>query len=203
MGKLIVFEGIDGSGKSTQIDILKRKLESAGHNVIGLREPGGTKLSEQIRALLLSKGDTGIGDVAEMFLFSAARAQLVEELIRPALENDIVVLCDRFIHSTAAYQGFGRELPVHEIIATQSLATNDIRPDLVILLDLPVATGYARINAAEIDRMEDAGQDFMERVRQGYLKLAQTEPQNWLVVDGTKEQHEIAGEIETRVKSII
>ena len=203
MGTLIVFEGIDGSGKSTQIDILKHRLESTGKDVIALREPGGTQLSEKIRTLLLSKGDTGIGNIAELFLFSAARAQLVEELIKPALDEGKIILCDRFIHSTAAYQGYGRELPVDEIIATQRLVTDDIRPDLVILFDVPVTVGYDRINAAEIDRMEDAGYEFMERVRQGYLKLALKEPQTWLVVDGTREQTEIAEEIETRVKSII
>jgi dTMP kinase len=203
MGTLIVFEGIDGSGKSTQIDILKRSLESTGRDVVTMREPGGTQLSEKIRTLLLSKGDTGIGNVAEMFLFSAARAQLVEEVIQPALNEDKIILCDRFIHSTAAYQGYGRELPLSEIIATQSLAANGLSPDLVILLDLPVAAAYDRINTGEIDRMEDAGHEFMERVRQGYLKLAQNDPQNWLEVDGTKEQTEIAEEIEKRVKSII
>ncbi|MFC1480637.1 dTMP kinase [Candidatus Neomarinimicrobiota bacterium] len=203
MGKLIVFEGIDGSGKSTQIDILKHTLEKAGKDVIALREPGGTKLSEQIRTILLSKGSTGIGDVAELFLFCAARAQLVEELIKPALDENKIVLCDRFMHSTVAYQGYGRELPVDEIIATQSLVTDDIRPDLVILLDLPVKVGYDRLNTGEIDRMEDAGDDFMERVRNGYLKLAQKDSQNWLVLDGTSDQHQIAEEIETRVKSII
>lgn len=203
MGKLIVFEGIDGSGKSTQIDILNHTLQEAGQSVVTVREPGGTQLSEKIRSLLLTKENIGIGRLAELFLFSAARAQVVEEVIRPALDADKIILCDRFTHSTAAYQGYGRELAIAEIIATLRLAAGKIEPDLVILLDLPVETGFARIERAAIDRMEDAGYDFMERVRQGYLKLALKEPQNWLIVDGTREPQEIAEEIELRVKRII
>ncbi len=203
MGKLIVFEGIDGSGKTTQIELLQNSLVLAGKDVIAVREPGGSRLSEELRLLLLNKGETAIGSVAELFLFCAARAQLVEEIINPALDDGKIVLCDRFIHSTAAYQGYGRELPLDEIIATQSLVTAGVKPNLVILLDLPVAAGYVRIISNGIDRMEDAGYEFMERVRQGYLKLAQKDPKDWFIADGTKEQHEIAQEIENRVKDII
>lgn len=198
-GPLISFEGIDGSGKSTQIALLKKRLEALGHAVVVVREPGGTPLSEKIRDLLLNPGSSSMDARTETFLFSAARAQLVQEVIIPARERGDIILCDRFADSTLAYQGYGRELPLEEIITTQGLATSRLSPNLTVLLDLAVKETEGRLQSTQPDRMERAGKAFMQRVRDGYLKLAQADPDRWLVIDATQEIEPIAREIETYV----
>lgn len=192
-GKFITFEGIDGSGKSTQVTLLKERLETLGRTVTVVREPGGTALSEQIRGLLLDHHGQDLSERAEALLFSTARAQLVHEVIIPTLERGEVVLCDRYADSTIAYQGYGRELPLDEIIITQEFATNHLRPDLKVLLDLAVDVAAARLLGSYADRMESAGRSFQERVRQGYLTLARAAPDNWLVVNGDQPKEKIAG----------
>lgn len=192
-GKFITFEGIDGSGKSTQVTLLKGRLETLGRTVTVVREPGGTALSEQIRGLLLDHHGRDLSERAEALLFSTARAQLVHEVIIPTLERGEVVLCDRYADSTIAYQGYGRELPLDEIIITQEFATNHLRPDLKVLLDLAVDVAAARLLGSYADRMESAGRSFQERVRQGYLTLARAAPDNWLVVNGDQPKEKIAG----------
>lgn len=198
-GPLISFEGIDGSGKSTQIAMLKKRLEALGHAVVVVREPGGTPLSEKIRDLLLNPGSSSMDARTETLLFSAARAQLVQEVIIPARERGDIILCDRFADSTLAYQGYGRELPLEEIITTQGLATSRLSPNLTVLLDLAVEETEGRLQSTQPDRMERAGKAFMQRVRDGYLKLAQADPDRWLVIDATQEIEPIAREIETYV----
>ena len=198
-GPIISFEGNDGSGKSTQIALLKKRLEALGHAVVVVREPGGTPLSEKIRDLLLNPGSSSMHARTETLLFSAARAQLVQEVIIPARERGDIILCDRFADSTLAYQGYGRELPLEEIITTQELATSRLSPNITVLLDLAVEETEGRLQSTQPDRMERAGKAFMQRVRDGYLKLAQADPDRWLVIDATQEIEPIAREIETYV----
>ncbi len=198
-GQLISFEGIDGSGKSTQMALLKRRLEALGHTVVVVREPGGTPLSEKIRDLLLSPGSSSMHARTETLLFSAARAQLVQEVILPARQRGNIILCDRFADSTLAYQGYGRELPLDEIISTQRFATGHLSPNITVLLDLAVEEAEGRLQGAQPDRMERAGKAFMQRVRDGFLKLAEADPDRWLVIDANRDTERIAGEIETYV----
>ena len=200
-GKLITFEGIDGSGKTTQLERLKPRLEALGEKVNVVREPGGTALSEQIRGLLLDHDSENLGWRAEALLFTAARAQLVHEMIIPALERSEVVLCDRFSASTIAYQGYGRELPPDELITIQEFAVDHIRPDLIILLDLAVDVAAVRMMGSSADRMESAGSAFQERVRQGYLKMAKASPDEWLIVDADQTADEIALKIASHVEN--
>lgn len=202
-GKFITFEGIDGSGKSTQIALLKERLEQLGRTIAVVREPGGTALSEKIRTLLLDHRSQDLCERAEALLFSTARAQLVHEVIKPALVRGEVVLCDRYAESTIAYQGYGRELPLEEIITTQEFATSRLHPDLKVLLDLDVEIGAARLLGSYADRMESAGRELQERVRQGYLKLAQENPDEWLVVDGSLPIETIAEEVGSYVEQNI
>ena len=199
-GRLIAFEGIDGSGKTTQIELLLQQLESLGRTVTVVREPGGAGLSEEIRTLLLDHRNRDLSVRAEALLFSTARAQLVQEVIIPALERGEDVLCDRYADSTVAYQGYGRELPLDEIITIQAFATQGLRPDLKVLLDLPVDRAAARLLGSFADRMESAGRAFQERIRQGYLALAEAAPAEWLVVDGDQSEELIAKEIAVHVK---
>ncbi|MEE9162742.1 MAG: dTMP kinase [Candidatus Neomarinimicrobiota bacterium] len=199
-GTLITFEGIDGSGKSTQIDLLEAHLTGAGRTVSVVREPGGTELSEQLRVLLLDHRNRDLNDRAEALLFSTARSQLVHEVIQPALERGEVVLCDRYADSTIAYQGYGRELPLDEIISIQEFTTGHLRPDLKVLLDLPVEVAASRLLGSYADRMERAGKAFQERVRQGYLTMAAEAPGEWLVVDGSQPKEQLAAEIAAAIR---
>ncbi|MCH8024399.1 MAG: dTMP kinase [Candidatus Marinimicrobia bacterium] len=202
-GRLITFEGIDGSGKSTQIARLRRSLESRGYQVLVVREPGGTPISEQIRELLLHPDSADLHPRTEALLFSAARSQLVHEVIRPALAAGSIVICDRYADSSIAYQGYGRELPLEEIITTQKFATSDLLPDLKVLLDVPVDISSDRKSQEPADRMESAGRAFMARVREGYLQLARSQPEQWLIVTGQTSEEQIAQEIENYVVKII
>ncbi len=181
----ITFEGLDYSGKSTQAKLLMERLSRKGGNVLLLREPGGTEIGERIRSVLLDKESTGMTTIAEMLLFSASRVQLVEEVIRPALEGGVVVICDRFYDSTTAYQGWGREITHEAVQAVNSLATGGLVPDMTFFLDLPVDEVERRLRSAPggKDRMESNGREFYERVRAGYLDLADRESR-FVVIDG-------------------
>ncbi|MGN1382999.1 MAG: dTMP kinase [Eubacterium sp.] len=195
----ITFEGIDGSGKSTQISLLKDFLEENGQRVILTREPGGTPAGEKIRNILLDRNNV-ISDRSEMFLYAACRAQLVRDVIRPALHDGMTVICDRFLDSSIAYQAFGRQLGsmVQEI---NGPAVDGCIPDLTFLLDVPVGTGRERVEEqAEPDRLESEKDAFFQRVRNGYLKIAEREPDRVFVLDGTGEVQDIQSAIQSITK---
>lgn len=180
----ITFEGIDGSGKSTQIGMLAQWLRGRGASVLTLREPGGTALSEAVRAVLLSTKHE-IHPRAELLLFEAARAQLAETVIRPALERGIIVICDRFADSSTAYQGYGRGLRVSDVENCNNIAAGGIKPDITFFLDISVETAFERAtgrNGETADRMELSGRDFFERVREGYIRVAEAEKERFRII---------------------
>ncbi len=199
----ITFEGPEGSGKSTQAQLLSAYLTQRGWPVLLTREPGGTALGDYLRRLLMNATEVAINSRAEVLLFSAARAQLVAEIIRPALAAGRVVICDRFADSTIAYQSFGRGLALAEVRRVVEFASDGLRPDLTVLLDLPPEEGRRRKGAELGDRFEDEAPEFHRRVRQGYLALAAAEPARWLVVDGRLGRDEIAALVRARVDSLL
>ena len=190
----ITFEGIDCSGKSTQARLLVQRLEDAGREVLLLREPGNTRLSEHIRELLLSKDFTEMNARTELLLFAASRAQLVDEVIIPALDQDKIVICDRFFDSTVAYQGYGRQLPLEDIIHINRIATQDLVPDMTFYIDVcpEVAFERCRERANEIrDRMEESGLRFYERVMNGYMRIASQDGGRFYVINGHKRVDDV------------
>jgi dTMP kinase len=193
-GRFITLEGPDGAGKTRQAQAIESTLEKAGVAVTLTREPGGTILGERIRDLLLEHGGSSraIHPLTDALLFNATRAQLVAEVIRPALARGAVVLCTRFADSTIAYQGYGAGLPIDDLRALERIATGGLTPDLSILLDLPVETGLARKASDELTRFE-AGFDvaFHRRVRSGFLALARQEPARFLVVDASPPAEDV------------
>lgn len=195
MSILVTFEGIEGSGKSTQIALTGRYLEERGYPCLVTREPGGTPLGEEIRRLLLDKNELSIDPLAELYLIEADRAQHVAEIIRPALEEGRMVLCDRFTDATVAYQGYGRGMELAFIEAMNQRATNGLTPQCTIVLDYSVEKGMGR--AGGEDRFEREDHLFHQRVREGYLSIAQQEPQRVKVVSGEGEQEVIQEEIRT------
>jgi dTMP kinase len=189
----ITFEGPEGGGKSTQAEVLRASLEAEGRSVVLVREPGGTALGERIRDLLLEDAPdaAAIAARSDALLFSAARAQLVEEVIRPGLASGGIVISDRFADSTLAYQGHGAGLPIDELRVLVRFATNGLRPDLTVLLDLPAQTGLGRKDG-EATRFESGFDEaFHERVRQGFLTLAGEEPDRFTVVDARLSPDEV------------
>lgn len=185
-GLFVTLEGPEGAGKSSVMPGLVARLEAAGRHVLTTREPGGTPAGERIRALLLDPASGDLLPRTEALLFSAARAELVEQVLRPALEAGAVVLCDRYADSTLAYQGHGRGLPLDRLRALAALSTAGLTPDLTLLLDLPVEQGLARRRSdpAALDRLDAADRAFHERVRRGYLELAgEDEGGRWRVID--------------------
>lgn len=188
---LFTFEGIDGSGKSSQISLLEARLRASGRKVLAFREPGGTEISERVREILLDN-KLDISPVAEMLLFSAARAQLVNERIRPALNSGHVVLCDRFYDSTTAYQGAGRRIADPEwIISLHAIVTGGLVPDRTYWIDISQATAERRMGSTPRDRMEIEDNHFYERVAACYRSLAEEEPDRFLRVDGEATIDEI------------
>ena len=179
-GKFITFEGSEGCGKSTQSEMLFTYLKSKGHQVVYLREPGGVKLSEDIRLMLLDP-KSKIGPEAETLLYMAARAQVVQEIIKPALDEGKTIVCDRFLDSTIAYQGYGLGVDIKLIKTMGDFATQGIQPDLTIFLDLPIEKGMEYRNDCK-DRIEQRSLSYHEKVRQGYLTLAKEEPQRIRIV---------------------
>ncbi|RMF59414.1 MAG: dTMP kinase [Bacteroidetes bacterium] len=192
---LITFEGIDGCGKSTQARLLAEGLEAAGYEVLLVREPGGTALSERVRSLLLDP-DLSVVPMAELLLFSAARAQLVAERIRPALERGEVVICDRFYDSSTAYQGGGRGVaPEAWLRQLHDRVTGGLRPDRTYLIDVPPGVARRRRRERTADRMEAANEAFFERVVAAYHRLAEAEPDRFLRLDGTRSVDELHAQI--------
>ncbi len=182
----ITFEGIDGSGKSTQIELLKDMLIKSGRKVKVLREPGSTGFSEKIRELLLSN-DFEIGAISELLLFNAARSHLIEYEILPALANGEIVLCDRFYDSTTAYQGYGRGININDVNMVNKIATGGLAPDITFFLDLSLAVSNERTKNMESDRIESSGNEFFENVRKGFLKIADMEPDRVIVINSDEK----------------
>ncbi len=191
-GVFISLEGIDGSGKTCVKDIILRQL--AGWEVLNIREPGGTATSEKIRAILLDCQNEGIKPLTEAFLYAAARAQLVEEVIRPALAAGKVIIADRFLDSTIAYQGYGRGLDRQMLTELNRLCTSGLKPDLTLLLDVDPEEGLRRRGGELPDRLEKEGLDFQRRVREGYLQIARAEPERMRVINAGRSLSEVAGE---------
>jgi dTMP kinase len=200
----VTFEGPEGCGKTTQQSLLADHLRQQGYNVVTTREPGGTAISDKVRDILLDPANTEMRASSEFLLFSAARAQHVEQIILPHLAQDGVVLCDRFADSSLAYQGYGHLLDLEILKAISRFATSGLVPDLTILLDLPVRIGLERKTGGEGDawnRMEDKEVAYHERVRAGYLEMAEQEPSRWFTVDATQGVEQIQAQIQELLAS--
>ena len=200
-GLFITFEGGDGCGKTTQINLLDEYLRSKGYKTFLTREPGSKGLGIKLREILLNY-DGEVSPVCESFLFLADRAQHVDCIIKPALKDGIIVLCDRHTDSTVAYQGYGRGLDLEQIHKLNNIATSGLKPDLTIVLDVDVETSQKRVGL-EKDRMESAGIEFFERVRKGFLEIAKQEPNRVKVVDSTLSIDNIHKQILELIKKCI
>jgi dTMP kinase len=195
-GFFITLEGPDGSGKSTQANLLGSALAAAGFACTVTREPGGTRLGEAVREILLHSADLAFGPVADALLFSAARAQHVAEVIGPALARGDVVVCDRFLDSTLVYQGYAAGLPLESLRELGRFAVGGLAPDMTVLVDLPVDLGLGRKTGIEVTRFEERHDiDFHRRVREGFLALARSEPGRFAVVDGSRPVETVAADI--------
>jgi dTMP kinase len=203
MPLFITFEGGEGCGKSTQSQLLYRRLKKLAIPSLLIHEPGITALGKKVTQLLKWAKDINISPLAELLLFNVSRTQLVTEVIKPNLEKGIVVLCDRFADSTTAYQGYGRGLDLNTVKAANAIGTQGIIPSLTILLDMPVEKGNERNKEKKPDRFEKENLAFHRHVREGYLKLAKSEPKRWLVINATKNKEEIAGIIWEKVAKIL
>ena len=181
-GLFITFEGIDGCGKTTQINLLKNYLANNGYKVILTREPGAKGLGEKLREILLNY-DGEVSSNCESFLFLADRAQHIDTIIKPAIQTGTVVLCDRHTDSTVAYQGYGRNLDLDQIKHLNNIATSGIKPDITFILDIDIETSLIRIGKGR-DRMENSGRDFFERVRNGYIEISKQEPERVKLLNG-------------------
>ena len=202
MGLFITFEGGEGCGKSTQSRLLLKKLKQQDVPAVLTHEPGGTALGDEIRKALKKKRSSCISPQAELFLLAASRVQLLAEIIRPALEEGKVVVCDRFTHSTLVYQGYGRGLDLTTVETVNNIATQDLKPDLTILLDISPEQGLARKRSLK-DRFELEDLSFHRRVREGYVKIAAAEPDRWLVIDASLPKRKIAEIIRDRVSKLL
>ena len=192
----ITFEGPEGSGKSSQLPALASFLESRGYDVVSTREPGGTRIGNQIREILMRMDNTELHPRTEILLFQAARAQLIEELILPSLAEGKVILCDRYGDSTLAYQGYGHGLDLDRLKMILEFATSGLKPDLTILLDVDVMVGLKRKKAKEEwNRMDAFELSFHERVRKGYHELVSQEPARWKIVDASQSQEQVQEDI--------
>jgi len=203
MALFITFEGGEGSGKSVQAKALYERLSQLAIPVTLTHEPGVTALGKKVAQWLKWAGDMEISPMAELLLFNVSRAQLVTEVIRPNLESGKVVICDRYADSTTAYQSYGRGLDLAMVKAINNAAIQGLNPNLTVLLDIPVEAGLARKRNKKQDRFEREDITFHQRVREGYLKLAEKEPERWLVVDGSKSKEKIAEIIWQRVSQLL
>jgi len=195
----VTFEGVDGSGKSTQARLLAEQLRAEGREVVHTREPGGTALGEQVRELILHGGR--MAPWAEAALFAAARAQLVDEVIRPALARGADVVCDRYLDSSLAYQGLARGLGIERVLDLNLLATGGLLPDRTFLITVPLDAAAAR-RGQEPDRIEREGREFVEHVDRAYRELATVFSQRVVVVDGSRRPEDIAGEIRGQLRDV-
>ncbi len=203
-GLFITFEGIEGSGKSTQLTRLRAWLQAQGREVVSVREPGATPIGNRIRGLLLDPEATDMCDETEMLLFAAARAQLVREVVQPALSRGAIVLCDRYLHSSIAYQGWARKLGRDRVLSINRAATDGLLPDQVILIDIPVDVAMDRARKrAGLDRIEREDLAFHEAVRQGYLEERSLEPSLIVLIDGDQEEEAILLQIIERLDAVL
>jgi len=203
MSLFITFEGGEGCGKSTQSRRLYRRLQKLAIPARLIHEPGVTILGNKIRHLLKWSEGLKISPIAELLMFNAARAQLVDEVVKPALKNDTVIICDRYVDSTTAYQGYGRGMDLGVVAAANKIGTQGLAPDLVILMDIHVEEGLARKKHEKPDRFQKESRSCHRRVREGYLKLAAAEPERWLVIDATRNKEEIGSTIWQRVSQLL
>jgi dTMP kinase len=198
----ITLEGPDGSGKTRQASLLAERLRTLGHDVLLTREPGGTEIGEQIRHVLMSLDNTLMDPRTEFLLFSASRAQHVSERIRPHLESGGIVICDRYFDASLAYQGYGHQLNLDSLRTITSFATQGLTPDLTLLLDLPVERGLQRREqGGNWNRLDAYDLEFHRRVRQGYLALAKSQPERWIVIDGLQDVEQVHAEIQQAVET--
>jgi dTMP kinase len=203
MSLFVTFEGEEGSGKSYQAEELYKWLAAQGIPVILTHEPGGTELGEKISDLVKWAQETDISPMTELLLFNASRTQHVQEVIRPALNDGKIVICDRFYDSTTAYQSFGRGLDLEMVKKINTTATGGLCPDLTILLDISIEDGLGRKSGEKLDRFEQEDSNFHRKVRKGYLKLADEEPNRWLVIDAIQSQGKISNIIQTRIRNLL
>lgn len=197
-----MLEGLDGCGKSTQIQLLGESLNNKGYEIRVVEEPGGTELGIRVRNLLLNSEALDIRPLSELFLYEASRSQLVESVIKPALENGITVLSDRFSLSSVAYQGYGRGVPLNLVEELNKIAQQDIDPDLTILLDIPVEKLAERKDETGLDRIERESTEFYRRVAKGFRAVAE-QRESHLVLDGTLKKEQIHQRISQRVKELL
>ncbi len=201
MALFIVFEGIDGAGKSTQIELLRRKLVAVGHSPLVTLEPGGTPLGEQAGPWLKRLED--LSPLTELLLFNAVRAEHVSKVIQPSLDQGRIILCDRFTASTIAYQAYGRGLDLKTVESINRLATGGLQPTQTVFLDLPPEETRARKQADTLDEIEKQNLNFYRRVRQGYLIQSANNPKTWVMVDGTLPTEEIAEKIWAQIHPLL
>lgn len=203
-GLFITLEGPEGAGKSTNREYLAERLREQGIDVLLTREPGGTPLAERIRELLLDPSDEPMAADTELLLVFAARAQHLQQIIRPALAKGSVVLCDRFTDATYAYQGGGRGLSIERIAQLEQFVQGELRPDLTLIFDLPVEIGLARAAArGRLDRFEQEGRGFFEAVRQAYLQRAEQAPQRYRVLDAGQTLAQVQADIDVLLPSLL
>ena len=200
MALLVVFEGVEGSGKTTQTQILRDTLLGMNLPAITTREPGGTSSGELIRNLILEQED--LTPISELYLFNAARSLLIEQLVMPTLANGVHVIMDRFIYSTVAYQSYGRGIPLETVQAVNNIASHHLQPDMVVLLDIPAEKALTRRPDRQ-DRFERETLGFHEKIRDGYLTMARSNRNNWLVVSADLEPDEIASIVWEKVEALI
>lgn len=200
-GLFITFEGADGCGKSTQLNLLAEYLKTKGFDIVITREPGAKGLGERIREILLNY-DGEVSDRCESFLFLADRAQHIDKIVNPAINSGKIVLCDRHTDSSVAYQGYGRGLDIERINMLNNLAVNGRKPDMTFVFDIDVETSLSRVGNQK-DRMESAGVEFFNRVRHGYLEIAKKEPERVKVIDASKSIEQIHDKVVQLINSII
>ena len=202
MALFITFEGGEGSGKSTQAKLLHQRLKQLKIPSLLAHEPGETPLGEKISGLLKWRQDLKISPAAELLLFNSSRAQLVNEVIKPALQSGTTVICDRYADSTTAYQGYGRGLETATVMAANKIGMSGVIPDITFLLDMAFEPGLARKSTSR-DRFEKESEEFHRRVREGYLTMAKAEPERWHVIDATLRIEEIAEEIRGKLEPLL
>ena len=203
-GKFITIEGIEGAGKTTCIQVVTEVTERQGISAIHTREPGGTDLGEDLRNLLLGHKHTGMSDDAELLMMFAARAQHIAQKIKPALDFGKWVLCDRFTDATYAYQGYGRGIPLEKIASLENWVQGALRPDLTLLMDLPVEVGMERAGKRSApDRFESEAWDFFERIRKGYLSIAAEQPSRVKVIDASQDLANVQAQIRAAMEAFV